>query len=565
MSANLEAIRVGRDHLFLSSDTVRERRIYRIVSVNIEQRTLRLDGTPRLTTPSEWTVGVPVRTYEVFLPEPTGSQQREWTLTTPVEHPIAYAQVGVSAADGRAHTPDNTRWATSSWGNRTGNEGPVGSPATIFAVRREQPLPAQLPPGAPGRVYATPADYSAQSQFTFRWIAQAGLSVHLFRALDETVFRTHWNLRPFAVDAANRRLFPAEPHWDEPKRTEVATAIETLNTLTDYAVASAIYRALPDDTLRVLAGLPGMEQAFTQITVRPLDPDEPDATEPTLRLWRDRVGPDTSPGYVPDETLRSWVDTLSGRSSNRYLYRAVSVDTAHNRSPLGVPAPPVWLPDITPPHTPVMAAVRSGEGQITLQWTSPREAGLSEYWVYRTESETRAGDLRWMQRIHTQAAPSDQESLPAVEVTWTDHDVTDGAPRYYRLVAVDQTGNVSRPTPIWCSRATDTSPPTPAVWSSARWLLLDAVGTETPWSDVTSNLTPAVSLHWTVEDPRVASLVQRRMGETSLWQTVMPWRSVTTYRDQEVTPDLTYEYRVLTRAPNGQTSTSVSRAASRED
>ena len=128
------------------------------------------------------------------------------------------------------------------------------------------------------------------------------------------------------------------------RRNDVASKLNGLNNLSRTASPDdvrAAYRALTNDALRVLAGLPGSKRAFTQLTIQPLDPQEPDPDNPTLLRWRDRVGPDNPSGFAVDATLRSFTDTLDGRSTNSYFYRAGAVDGVHNHSEeLSLSSPP---------------------------------------------------------------------------------------------------------------------------------------------------------------------------------------------------------------------------------
>jgi hypothetical protein len=554
---DLSVVRAGRHHLILAGDAARAERTYRVVAVDAAARTLTLDAAPALGTPSAWAIGIPVRAYELFLPDPAGGPEGARALATPVDAPVAYAHLGVSAADGRRHTGDDPRWAGTRWGgaDRYGNEGRVGGPATVFAVRRDPPGPPAPPPADSDRVYATAADYHGRSFHTFRWTPSPALGTHVFRAVDDAVFQVDWALRPRPpLDPADGRLFPdaaAEPRWDAAKRAQVAAELDALNGRPGRDEAMAAYRALSNDGLRVLAGLPGNDAAFTQVTIQPLDPAERDPANPALLRWRDRVGPDTDPAYVPAAGLRSWMDTLDGRATNRYLYRAAYVDGAHNRGPLGLSSPPVWLPNVVPPRAPVLTGVLGGERQVTLRWASNREPDLVEYRVYRADTDEEAADLRRMTRVQTvPVAVGDPLARPA-SVSWTDTPVAAGRPFYYRVAAVDDAGNVSAASPAAAGRATDTTPPAPAAWQDARWMRLDAAGNERPWADTTPGLAPAVRLEWTGEDPAFESLLQRRTGPTALWRTVASWVRVEIYRDGDVDPGAEYEYRVLTRKPNG--------------
>ena len=59
--------------------------------------------------------------------------------------PVKLGAVGVTAADYRAHSADDPKWAAGPFGGRTGNEGIGGPPAIVFRVLREKP-PPPVPP-----------------------------------------------------------------------------------------------------------------------------------------------------------------------------------------------------------------------------------------------------------------------------------------------------------------------------------------------------------------------------------------------------------------------------------
>jgi hypothetical protein len=218
------------------------------------------------------------RVYELFLPPADSANLISIPLNPTTAGPVVYAHVGVSAADDKQHTADLR--TTGAWGNRPGNEGPIGPPAKIYRVLREPPAaPESVMAGE--RLYASPADYHGRSFFTFRWKPQPHLKLHVFRALDDGVFQADWSQRqltPTTLDASQVGLFP--PGWNAATRQSVAHEINHLNTFvgvkdgTGEAQAFAYYRSLSDTTLRVLAGLPTSDGAFVQLTINPLDPND---------------------------------------------------------------------------------------------------------------------------------------------------------------------------------------------------------------------------------------------------------------------------------------------------
>ena len=77
--------------------------------------------------------GGAVRRYEAFLPAPGSSDRAGLALATSLAEPMAYALVGVTAADDRTHTPDHRGDP-----DRFGNESGIGGPATASVLANAQ-------------------------------------------------------------------------------------------------------------------------------------------------------------------------------------------------------------------------------------------------------------------------------------------------------------------------------------------------------------------------------------------------------------------------------------------
>ena len=362
------------------------------------------------------------RTYEVLLTVPGTADPfaAGVPLVPTLADPIVYAQVTVSAADAIAGSGD--RWPGGGlWASRAGNESRAASPVRIARVLRE-PSPPPEPVIDSDRVYASVADWHGHSYHSFRWRPVEHLRAHVCRAMDEAVFTTDWAARPRAdLDPADDARFPdvaAEPAWNDAKRAAVAAALNALNTLAEDGTgthdALAVYRGLSDDELRILANGPGNERAFTQLTPVPLDPAAPDTA--------DRRGPDDVADYQPRPALCRYLDELDGRASNRYVYRALYVDAANNRSALGAAGVPVRLPDVVAPRPPAAPQATAGNRQVTLSWPSNRESDLAEYRIYRALSSVDADDIRTMTLQATIAADADSSARPAAE-TWVEDDI----------------------------------------------------------------------------------------------------------------------------------------------
>jgi len=483
--------------------------------------------------------GRPLRKYEVIIPVAGDAVRSVLQLATSLAEPIKYAHVGVSAADDKPHTADDPKWAAGNWGgaDRFGNEGPVSATAKIFVVRRTPP-PAPTVPADSGRVYASPADYHSHSFYTFRWVPSPTLKTHVFRALDDAIYRSDWERRATDssdLDPNQAERFPSE--WDVAKRQQIAAELNRLNAFehdADKPLAMNYYRALSNDGLRALAALPGNERAFTQLTIQPLDPD--DAANVN------RLGPDNATDYVIDPNLRAYIDTLDGRSASRYFYRAAYVDAAHNRGPLSLSSPPVWLPDVVPPRTPVITRVSGGDRTITLRWAPNREPDLAEYRVYRAASEAAVRDLRLMTLVHTEpVAPADIVTPPA-EVVFTDTGVAGLVTYYYRLAAGDTAGNLSVPSPYVAGRAFDDSRPAPPTWEAS-----EVDGT-----------TGVITLHWSSPILDLTCLVQRSRAGAAVWTNLSGWlaRGVYTYADATRAAGETYDYRLRVMDARGRLNNS---------
>ena len=573
---DLSGVGPGAEHLFLENDMARPRKIYHLVAADNAAKTVTVDGAPDVGAgPSPWVIGPPqpLRQYEVFVPASADALRAGLPLAPSSGDPIVYAHVGVSAADDKTHTPDAR--TSGAWGNRFGNEGRVGLPAKIFRVHRKPPDQPQVPPADSDAVYATPADYHSRSFYTYRWQPAKPanhLKTHVFRALDDAVFKVDWLIRStrIALDPANvqhEAIFPTT--WPPDRKQAAANQLNAITSLAGYAALSndaqlvlarlpgnevfagtsrlqqrdwAIrtsrrslitsfdaYHSLSNDGMRVLAGLPGNERAFTQLTIQPLDPQEPDPDDPSRLRWRDRVGPDTDTSYIPQPTLRAYVDALDGRSTNRYFYRSAYVDGAHNRGSLSLSSPPVWLRNVVPPRTPVITKVLGGDRQITLRWASNREPDLAEYRVYRADSEEAARDLRLMTLVQEIVPIEDPVARPA-EVTCIDTPVPGLLTFYYTVVAVDGADNMSVPSPTIAGRAFDDSRPAPPKWNHP----------------VPGSTPDAIVLSWVSPIADLACLVQRRSAGAEDWGNISGWlaRGTYTFADTLRIPGMAYNYRL---------------------
>ncbi|WP_435158759.1 hypothetical protein [Haladaptatus sp. DFWS20] len=388
--------------------------------------------------------GITIRTYEVVVPAPG---LNDGSLEPSLDEPMVYGTIGVSAFD------------------ENNNNGPIGPPVTVYRVWREAPDRPTLPTFDSDRVYATRADYHSKSRYTFRWVRPSGsLTTHVFRAMDKTLFRIDWERRETSqvLDPSDLDLFP--PGFNDPddptqrqRREEIA---KELNRLNDFSRANgrddalAYYRTeLSNDSLRILAGLPGNEAAFTQMTTQPIAADNP--------AYENRPGPDDDPDDYPDDPdLQAYTDELDGRSTNRYFYRVGFVDDAQNVSALSLSSPPVYMPDVVPPQAPVIEQIVAGhpnesesDGRmITIRWNSVDQS-VTHFDIFRTEQESYSRDIRLMKKVEANVPPLVQSNG-----VWTDEELQPFTTYFYRVVAVDPVGNVSQPSNVVAGRAYDQDP-----------------------------------------------------------------------------------------------------------
>ncbi len=466
------------------------------------------------------------RQYEVLLPHDAASSDFPDLIMEPTDaDPVVYANVAVTAADDRTHTLDDAKWAVGVWGGslRFGNEGPIGSTAKITRVLRSPP-PAPPLIGADDKVWATEADYHGISRYTVHWARPATPSqkVHIFRAVDDALFRHDWERRrvagahvftttdvdPFAVaggwDNAADKAFVAD------QLTDLDT-VKTLDFDADPAVRAA-YDGLGERALRVLASLPDNAEAFVQTTWEPLDP--------AVAENADRAGPDGLPTYVPNSNWGAWVAELDGRASNRYFFRAAYVNSAHDVGPMGPSSPAVYLHKVEPPRRVAITRVASGQLEITVAWYHNREPDFAEFRLYRADDERQARDRRLMRMLTTIAKADVDYAMP--EVSFTDADGLVGGRTYrYVLTSVDAKGNESLGSEA-AAMAVDSAPPIAPFWLEQTWLVERASDLALlPWPGdgvVPANHAPVLRLGWMTEIPEPRFRVSRRQENDANWR-----------------------------------------------
>lgn len=122
---------------------------------------------------------------------------------------------------------------------------------------------------------------------------------------------------------------------------------------------------------------------------------------------------------------------------------------------------------------------------------------------------------------------------------------------FYRLVAVDEVGNVSEGSKVLAGRAVDLTPPEPPTWEQAEWV-------------AGPGGSHFIRLRWTVGEPGTSCILQRKTDHETTWRAVTEWLAsplkrtgppvvwVYQFEDKIANPEIGYEYRVqvVSRAGN---------------
>ena len=248
-----------------------------------------------------------------------------------------------------------------------------------------------------------------------------------------------------------------------------------------------------------------------------------------------------------------FADDLDGRGLGRFVYRVRSVDASGNSSPLSAAFPLVDVRDITPPATPSVTSVLGAESAVVLRWRSNREPDLAAYRIWRARRADELDDVRRL-AWHARVAPAPG----AVTEVWTDEGLRERVDWYYRIAAVDASGNVSPPTPALRARPVDTIPPNPPAWRHARWNSSRAVGRRR-----------AVSLEWEGDEDALVCMLERRADRARVWTPITGWLESEDpraagqaarrfrYVDELADPAIRWRYRVRARDAAGNVATGL--------
>ncbi len=134
-----------------------------------------------------------------------------------------------------------------------------------------------------------------------------------------------------------------------------------------------------------------------------------------------------------DTTYSDHVDLRN--LNDKIHYKIVAIDRNQNHSPFS-PVLSLVLPDKVPPMPPVWLPVQSAKEGVSLRWAPSGSPDVVRYDVYRK------GDQGQWMRIGSRPASADTLYM------YADNALKNSQVQYYTLIAVDDAGLESPPTPV---------------------------------------------------------------------------------------------------------------------
>lgn len=384
---------------------------------------------------------------------------------------------------------------------------------------------------------ASRADWYGDSRFTFSWTPQADCTFTVYRALVDEVFRldrvhargsaprslaqTHWPPGVFA-DAARKARVESELAAIDAALTSTAAAPDDQDTVD---LVDAVYGDACNDAQMFLGLQPHTWAAFTPCFGRPIE-------------------------------ANSYTDTLNGRTRAHWFYAVTARSLAGVESPPStIISPPICCPDVVPPAPPLAHSALAAEGAVKLKWLASPDADTHQYEIYAARGPDAVANLDTLTPVMSYAIENDVATAPSINYAPSPHVSGTIIERYvprarnemgewcFWIVATDTAGNRSEPSRMLRGRAL-LPPPLPPVWVSA------------------TRIGNGIDLQWTYptgaqgysEDPRWATLVQRRSGAGGSWVSISPWlpRGQFSYLDTLPAGDEMWEYRLRVRDHLGQ-------------
>lgn len=131
----------------------------------------------------------------------------------------------------------------------------------------------------------------------------------------------------------------------------------------------------------------------------------------------------------------SFTEKLPRNIKNKFVYRVVAVDTMYNRSKPSINSL-AQMPDVIPPNQPIISNASFSEGIVTVSWIPNADGDLEGYDLFRSIGK----DTNGVSKINI-------NMIPNSITEYVDRNVEEGKSYYYTLVAKDNNGNSSVPSP----------------------------------------------------------------------------------------------------------------------
>lgn len=232
---------------------------------------------------------------------------------------------------------------------------------------------------------------------------------------------------------------------------------------------------------------------------------------------------------VTSEPLRknTFVDAVDLNTLNEYVYYSVmSIDRTQNHSGLSQSLQ-VLLPDKVRPQPPVLLAHKSDHSGISISWRRGASADIVKYKVYRNVH----GETEWMESRTLLAA---DDSVYFFKDTTT----AAGKKYFYTVIAIDEAGLESTPTPPVAART-----PITALRPAIEW--------KKPKLNREEN---TLTLGWNYREESVHIFrIYRSTGD----ERIVTFQNISGKEVQfsdTMVPGKTYRYRIMAVFVNGQKS-----------
>lgn len=134
-------------------------------------------------------------------------------------------------------------------------------------------------------------------------------------------------------------------------------------------------------------------------------------------------------------TSTSFTEKLPINIKNKFVYRVIAVDTLYNRSKPSINSL-AQMPDVIPPKQPIISGVNYVDEKVAVSWIPNVDGDLSGYELFRTNGDDSLATTQVNINI-----------IPKSVTEYADRNVEAGVTYYYYVIAKDNNGNNSVPSP----------------------------------------------------------------------------------------------------------------------